>query len=109
MVRTQRARNAGAKLLLFAETAKLFSLFFSFKDKMSECHAEAPQQILEAPQQKKEAPQENLEAPNFTSKVEALPGFAFCKVEARTALGFTYCKVEARTFTSPGFLNNVKF
>ena len=99
----QRTRNAGAKLLLFAETAKLFSLFFSFKDKMSECHAEAPQKFLEAPQkfleasqQKKEAPQENLEAPNFTSKVEALSGFA-------------YCKVEARTFTSPGFLNNVKF
>ena len=96
----QRTRNAGAKLLLFAETAKLFSLFFSFKDKMSECHAEAPQQ-------KKEAPQEKKEAPNFTSKAEALPCFAYCKVEALP--GFAFCKVEARTFTSPGFLNNVKF
>ena len=31
-VRVQRTRNAGAKLLLFVETAKLFSLFFSFED-----------------------------------------------------------------------------
>ena len=69
--------------------------------------AEAPQKFLEAPQQKKEAPQEIKEAPNFTSKAEALPCFAYCKVEALP--GFAFCKVEARTFTSPGFLNNVKF